>query len=44
VRRVASWLGLLILAIDQIKDDWWIPRSRPARFYVNPTLTTAAAA
>ena len=34
VRRVASWLGLLILGIEKIKDRWWIPRSRQLFFEV----------
>jgi len=34
VRRVASWLGLLVLGIGQIKDRWWIPRTRQLFFEV----------
>ncbi len=34
VRRVASWLGLLVLGIDQVKETWWIPRSRQLFFEV----------
>jgi hypothetical protein len=32
VRRVASWLGLLVLGIERIKTTWWIPRSRQLFF------------
>ncbi len=32
VRRVASWLGLLILGLEKIKDKWSIPRSRQLFF------------
>jgi hypothetical protein len=32
VRRVASWLGLLILGVEKIKGKWWIPRSRQLFF------------
>jgi hypothetical protein len=32
VRRVASWLGLLVLGIENIKDEWWIPRERQLFF------------
>jgi hypothetical protein len=32
VRRVASWLGLLVLGIEKIKDNWWIPRQRQLFF------------
>lgn len=35
VRRVASWLGLLILGVEKIKDRWWIPRSRQLFFEVD---------
>jgi len=32
VRRVASWLGLLILGADKIKDKWWFSRARQLCF------------
>jgi hypothetical protein len=35
VRRVTAWLGLLILAIEGVKETWWIPRSRQLFFVVN---------
>lgn len=34
VRRVASWLGLLVLGVEKIKDRWWIPRQRQLFFEV----------
>lgn len=32
VRRIASWLGLLVLGVEKIKSTWWIPRSRQLFF------------
>ena len=32
VRRVASWVGLIVLAIDKIAEKMWIPRSRQLKF------------
>lgn len=32
VRRIASWLGLLVLGIDKIKDHWWLARTRQLHF------------
>jgi hypothetical protein len=32
VRRVASWLGLLILGIEEIKDIWWVSHTRQLCF------------
>jgi hypothetical protein len=26
VRRVASWLGMMLLTIERIKDQWWVTR------------------
>jgi hypothetical protein len=34
VRRVASWLGLLVLGVERIKDEWHIPRVRQLIFDV----------
>jgi hypothetical protein len=34
VRRVASWLGLLILGVEKIKDKWWLSHSRQLCFEV----------
>jgi len=35
IRRVASWLGLLILGIAKIKDKWWVSHTRQLCFEVN---------
>jgi hypothetical protein len=35
VRRVASWLGLLILGVEKIKDRWWISHTRQLCFEVS---------
>jgi hypothetical protein len=32
VRKVGPWLGFMIRGIDNIKSDWWIPRSRQLHF------------
>ena len=32
VRRVASWVGLIVLAIDKIAEERWIPRTRQLKF------------
>jgi hypothetical protein len=32
VRRVASWVGLLVLGIDKLADRRYVPRSRQLRF------------
>ena len=33
VRRIASWVGLIVLGIDKLSDqDWAIPRSRQLEF------------
>ena len=32
VRRVASWVGLIVLAIDKITEERWIPRTRQLKF------------
>lgn len=32
VRRVASWLGLLVLGIEKIKDRWWVSHTRQLCF------------
>ncbi len=32
VRRVASWLGLLILGIEEIKDMWWVSHTKQLCF------------
>jgi hypothetical protein len=32
VRRVASWLGLLILGVDKVKDRWWVSHIRQLCF------------
>ena len=32
VRRVASWVGLIVLAIEKIAEKMWIPRSRQLKF------------
>lgn len=37
VRRVASWLGLLILGIEKIKDRWWVSHTRQLCFEVGET-------
>lgn len=34
VRRVASWLGLLVLGIESIKDRWWVSYKRQLCFEV----------
>jgi hypothetical protein len=34
VRRVASWLGLLILGVEKIKDKWWLSHSRQLCFEI----------
>jgi len=28
VRRVASWLDLIILGIENVKDQWWLSQTR----------------
>ena len=35
VRRVASWVGLLVLGIDKLADRRYIPRTRQLRFDYN---------
>ena len=35
VRRVASWLGLLILGIEKIKDQWWVSHTRQLCFEID---------
>ena len=37
VRRIASWLGLLILGIEKIKDKWWVSHTRQLCFEVDKT-------
>ena len=32
VRKVGPWLGFIIRGIDNIRSDWWIPRSRQLHF------------
>ncbi|HWA04599.1 MAG TPA: hypothetical protein VG819_13850 [Rhizomicrobium sp.] len=32
VRRVASWLGLLILGIEKLADRWWVSHTRQLCF------------
>ena len=32
LRRVASWVGLLILGVEKIKDRWWLSRSKQLCF------------
>ena len=32
VRRVASWLGLLILGIEKVKTRWWVSHTRQLCF------------
>ncbi|HEY0283446.1 MAG TPA: hypothetical protein VGC27_12580 [Rhizomicrobium sp.] len=32
LRRVASWLGLLILGVEKIKDRWWVSHSKQLCF------------
>ncbi len=32
VRRVASWLGLLILGVEKIADRWWVSHTRQLCF------------
>ena len=32
VRRVASWLGLLILGVEKIKRKWWVSHTRQLCF------------
>jgi hypothetical protein len=32
MRRVASWLGLLILGVEKIKDRWWVSHSKQLCF------------
>jgi hypothetical protein len=32
VRRVAAWFGFLVFGIEQIKETWWLPRSRQLFF------------
>ena len=32
LRRVASWLGLLILGIEKIKDIWWVSHTKQLCF------------
>jgi hypothetical protein len=34
VRRVASWLGLLILGVKKIADRWWVSHTRQLCFEV----------
>ncbi len=41
VRRVASWIGLIVLGIDKVADDWKIPRARQLEFSVGPNLYKA---
>jgi hypothetical protein len=35
VRGVASWLGLLVLGVEKIKDKWWLARTCQLFFEVN---------
>jgi len=35
VRRVASWVGLIVLGIKELDDDAYIPRDRQLRFTYN---------
>jgi hypothetical protein len=28
LRHVASWLGLLLLGVEEIKDRWWLSRTK----------------
>ncbi len=37
IRRIAGWLGLLILGIEELKDRWWISHERQLCFEVNGT-------
>lgn len=40
-RRIASWLGLLILGIEKIKSKWWVsPYSSTLLRGTRPTLQT----
>ena len=32
LRRVASWLGLLVLGVEKIKDRWWVSTSKQLCF------------
>jgi len=35
VRRVASWLGLVALGIEKLKDRWWFSHARQLMFEKN---------
>jgi hypothetical protein len=35
LRRVAPWLGLLILGVEKLKDRWWVSRSKQLCFEFN---------
>jgi hypothetical protein len=35
LRRIASWLGLLILGVEKIKDRWWVSHSKQLCFEFN---------
>lgn len=32
VRRVAAWIGFLVLGIEQLKENWWLHRKRQVFF------------
>ena len=32
LRRIASWLGLLVLGVEKIKDRWWVSTSKQLCF------------
>jgi hypothetical protein len=32
LRRVASWLGLLVLGVEKIKDRWWVSHTKQLCF------------
>lgn len=34
VRRVASWIGLIMLGIEKVKDSWKRPTSRQLKFEI----------
>lgn len=41
VRRVASWIGLIVLGIEKVAQGWKIPRARQLEFSVGPKLYKA---
>lgn len=34
VRRIASWLGFLIVGVEEVKDKWWLSHTRQLCFEV----------